>query len=196
MFEDEKVLEWCIRNKISVTQYFFIYLLLKKDFQQPFIESLAKRYVDKMGPFNSDDVTDLVERGFVKNLNKGGKNLPEFYMVDDKIEDAILASEDVAEELWNAYPSTFELPGGIRFIARHAGVLGEKDNAKKVYLRKIKRSKKKHAFVMQMLERYLTMVADSKINSMKLGDWIANDMWKCMEDLEEEANDYGIEVKK
>jgi len=195
MFDDEKVLDWCIRNEISVTQYFFMFLLIKKDFNQPFAESLAKKYVDKMGPFPSDQVTDLIERGFVKNLNRKGQNLPEFYVLSDETEKSLFANEDVFEELWRAYPSTFELPGGIRFIARHAGVLSDKDNAKEVYLRKIRRSKKKHKRVMEMLKRYLKMVADSKINSMKLGDWIANEMWISMEDLEEEANDYGIEVK-
>jgi len=196
MFEDENVLNWCIEHKISVTQYFFLFLLIKQDFAQPYAQSLAKRYVDKLGKFPRDIISDLVERGYVKNMNRKGQNLPEFYVVPDEIVELLKATtENQGEQLWNAYPPTFELPGGVRFIARHAGVLGDKENALKTYMRKIRRSKKKHEHVMEMLNRYLGMVADSKINSMKLGDWIANEMWKSLEGMEEEANDYGIEVK-
>ena len=196
MFEDEQVLEWCIENNVTVTQYFFMFFLIEKDFHKPFHESLAKRYVKKHGPFSSEETKDLIERGFVKNFNTDGENRPEFYMVIDEVVKMMKVSDDQAEELWNAYPPTFELPGSKNFVARHAGALGSKENTKIVYLKKIRRSKKKHKFVIKMLSTYLMLVEDSKINSMKLGDWIANNMWDTITKLEEDVDDYGIEVKK
>lgn len=196
MFEDENVLNWCIENNVSVTQYFFMFLLIEKDFHKPFHESLAKRYVKKHGAFSSSDANDLIERGFVENYNSDGEHRPEFYVVRDDVIKMMKVVDNQAEELWEAYPPTFELPGSKNFIARHAGVLGSKDNAKVVYLKKIKRSKKKHKFVMKMLSVYLTLVEDSKINSMKLGDWIANEMWDTITNLEKDVESYGVEVKK
>ena len=196
MFEDEQVLEWCIENDVNVTQYFFMFLLIEKDFHKPFGQSIAKRYVKKHGAFDSDEVKDLIDRGFVENFNTKGENRPEFYMVRDEVIKMMKVSDDQAEELWNGFPPTFELPGGKNFIARHAGVLGSKENAKKVYLSKIRRSKKKHKFVMEMQSDYLKLVEDSKINSMKLGDWIANEMWDTITKLKEDVEDYGIKVKK
>ena len=194
MFEDEKVLDWCIENKVTVTQYLFMFFLIEGSFHKPFAQSYAKRYIDKHGAFNSEEVADLIERGYVEDYNTVGERRPEMYKVRDEVVVMMKVSEDKAEELWQKYPPTFELPGGVNFIARHAGVLGDKDNAKLVYLKKIKRSNKKHKFALEMLTKYLRLVDANKMNSMKLGDWIANEMWESVKEVNEE-NDYGIEIR-
>lgn len=194
MFEDEKVLDWCIENKVTVTQYLFMFFLIEGAFHKPFAQSYAKRYINKHGAFNSEEVADLIERGYVEDYNTVGERRPEMYKVRDEVIVMMKVSEDKAEELWQKYPPTFELPGGVNFIARHAGVLGDKDNAKLVYLKKIKRSNKKHKFALEMLTKYLRLVDANKMNSMKLGDWIANEMWESVKEVNEE-NDYGIEIR-
>ena len=45
-----------------------------------------------------------------------------------------------------------------------------------------------------MLKKYLSLVEGQYMNSMKLGDWIANEMWDAVNETKEE-DDYGIEVK-
>jgi len=195
MFEDEQVLKWCIENNVSVTQYFFMFLLIKQDFNKPFHESLAAQYIKRHGKFNRDEVEDLIERGFIKDLNRKGENRPEFYMIEDEIVEIMKVTETMAEELWSKYPPTFELSNGAKFIARHAGVLGDKETALKVYMKRIRRSKKKHKFVLEMLDKYLSLVEETRLNSMKLGDWIANEMWDSVEKMEEASNDYGIDIK-
>ena len=194
MFEDETVLDWCIENNVNVTQYLFMFFLIDRSFHKPFHESYAKRYIKRFEMFKLEDVTDLIERGFVEDYNTKGESRPEFYTVRDEVIQLIKATEDQAEELWNTYPPTFELPGNVNFISRHAGVLGDKDNAKRVYLKKIKRSKRKHKFVIEMLTKYLRLVDANLMNSMKLGDWIANEMWDAVKEVNEEE-DYGIEIK-
>ena len=194
MFDDETVLDWCIENKVSVTQYLFIFFLIDQSFNKSFYESYAKRYVEKFGMFKIEDVKDLVDRGYIEDYNTKGESRPEFYAVRDEVINLMKATETQADELWNSYPPTFELPGGKNFNSRHAGVLGDKDNAKKVYLKKIRRSKRKHKFVMKMLKKYLSLVEGQYMNSMKLGDWIANEMWDAVDETKEEE-DYGIEIK-
>lgn len=192
MFEDEKVFEFCIEHGISFEQYAFLFLLLKQDFNKPFPESLAKRYVRKVGIFSSDAVTQLIEKDMIDDFNSPGKSLPEFYMVKEWVVEAIKCTETQGEQLWNAYPATFPLPGGVNYTARHAGSLGDKETALATYLKRIGRSKKKHAFVMEMLKKYLRLVDQNKVNSMKLGDWIANQMWDTVNEIEE--TNYGIET--
>ena len=195
MFEDERVLDWCIANNVSVTQYLFMFFLIERAFDKPFAQSYAKRYVNVFGMFDSDDVSDLVERGFVDDLNSEGEARPQFYILkDDVIKMMKATEEDQAEELWNAFPPTFTIAGNVRFIARHAASLGDKDNAKKVYLKKIRRSKKKHRFVMEMVQKYLRLVDQNLMNSMKLGDWIANEMWDTVNETDEQE-DYGVEIR-
>ena len=193
MFDDENVFEWCIENGVSVTQYLFMFFLMEKGFEDP--SSRARRYIKKFGIFNREEVDDLIERGYVEDFNSKGKNHPEFYIVRDEVVKLMKATTSQAEELWSTYPATFELPGNVNFIARHAGVLGDKENTLETYLRKIKRSKKKHKFVIEMLKKYLKLVESNKMNSMKLGDWIANDVWNIINEVKEEDNDYGIEFK-
>jgi hypothetical protein len=194
MFEDEQVLDWCIENGVTVEQYLFMYFLIENAFHKPFHESYARRYVKKFGLFKAEIVQDLVERGYVEDFNTPGKNLPEFYKVRDEVVTMMKATDDQAEELWQLFPATFDLPNGASFVARRGGVLGDKDNAKKVYLSKIGRSKKKHKFVLEMCRKYIKMVAAGKTNSMKLGDWIADEMWDTISKVKEE-NIYGIEFK-
>jgi len=195
MFEDEEVLEWCIENQVSVTQYLFMFFLIEGAFHKLFHESYAKRYVKKFGPIKSEEVTDLIERGYVEDFNTTGEYRPEFYKVRDEVIEMLKATGTQFDELWSTYPPRFELPGNKGFNARHAGVLGEKDNAGSVYLRKIRRSKKKHRFVMSMLEKYLRLVETGRLNSMKLGDWIANEMWDSINEIDEQEDNYGIDVR-
>lgn len=192
MFDDENVLEWCIQNRVNVNQYLFMFFLIENSFNLPKAQSYAKRYVEKFGIFDRKDVDDLIERGFVEDYNSPGHARPEFFKVRDEVEMMIKASDNHAEELWNSFPATFELPNGSRFNARVAGIYGEKEKLFTAYLKKIKRSKKRHAFVMKMLEKYLRLVDAKEINSMKLSDWIANEMWDTVAEIEDK--DYGVNV--
>jgi hypothetical protein len=155
MFDDERVFDFCIRHGINIEQYALMYFLMRKDFGKGLAQSQAKRYVEKFGKFSGELIGDLLERGFVDDLNSPGENLPEFYVVSDKVQ-ALFAQEEEAEQLWNAYPRTFEFySNGAQnnFIARHAGVYGTKEAFCEAYTRKIRRSKRKHDEVMEMVSK-------------------------------------------
>ena len=191
MFDDENVLNWCIENNISVTQYTFMFFLMERGFNDP--TSRAVRYIKKFGVFDRKEVDDLIERGFIEDFNSPGKNQAEFYIIKDEVIAIIKATDDDAEELWMACPPTFETTN-FHFTARQGGILGDKETTKTTYLRKIKRSKKKHKFVMEMWKKYLQLVENRKMNSMKLVKWIANKMRDTVDETDEQQ-DYGIEVR-
>lgn len=178
MFENE-VLEFCIRHRIKVEQYFFMWLILRKDWNKPYGESLARRYL-KVTVFPMEDMLDLEERGFVMNMNTPPSTLPELYIVNDHIAGEIFAGEDAGEELWKSYPATFPLSNGNNFVARGGG---DKDDLIAEYLRRINNSPSKHSFVMKQVQRYKQMVLQGKINGHKLSDFIGMELWETIAEI-------------
>lgn len=179
---DEEIIQFCIRHRITVEQYFFMWLIVRKDWTLPTRRSLAKQYLQAVGPFDEDVIQDLVDRGFLEDFNPSGESKPEMYMVrDDKME-SFYADESAGEQLWNAYPATFPLSNGGSFIAR-AG--GDKDELILTYLKKIRNNPNRHAFVMKQLERYKEKVKKGETNGHKISDWIATEMWNTIAEMDE-----------
>jgi hypothetical protein len=189
MFEDENVMEFCIQNNISFNKYAFIFFVMNKDFNSPV--SKAVRYVRKFGMFKNDDVHDLIDREIILDFNSPGEAKPEFYVVNEEFEQKIKADINEAETLWKSYPPTFSVDGK-NFIARNGGQLGSKQDALNYYLKVIKKSKKKHEHVLKMVEKYIQLVEDGQFYPMKLGDWIAQETWDTISQINE--TDYGVNI--
>jgi hypothetical protein len=179
MFENE-IIEFCIRHKINVNQYFFLWLLLNKDWNRPYKESLGRQYLNEVDKFTQRDIDDLENKGMIGNLNYPPNTLPEMYIVKDHISKEIFVSEDEGEELWNAYPPNFPLSSGGTFIAR-AG--GDKDDLIEKYLKKINFSPVKHRFVMQQLKNYKSLVQQGRINGHKISDFIGMELWTTIAEI-------------
>jgi hypothetical protein len=179
MFESE-IIQFCIRHRIKVEQYFFMWLLLRKDWNRPFTESLARQYL-KIAKFTLEDISDLEERGFIINMNTPPNTLPEFYIVNDEIANEIFAGESAGEELWKAYPPQFPLSTGGYFVAR-AGL--DKDEMINLYLKKINNSPSKHKFVLEQIQKYKVMVKEGKLLGKKLFDFISEETWDTIAEIE------------
>jgi hypothetical protein len=183
MFDDESVVRFCIDNKITVRQYFFLYLIWIKDFQTS--SSLARKYVNLVEPFPQDEVDDLVEKGFIEDFNSPSQMLPEMYMIPDSVADKLFLTEDRAEELWNSYPVTFPLyDKNSKFLARTGG---NKDDILDLYRKKVK-SLKKHTFVLEQLRAYIAMVSTGEINGMKIVDFIRQEIWDSVSEIKRKGN--------
>jgi len=188
MFDDESVIRFCIDNKITVRQYFFLYLILQKDFSKE--SSLARKYVNLVEPFPQKEVDDLVEKGFLEDFNSPSQMLPEMYMIPDSIANNLFLTEDKAEELWNAYPVTFPIYSkDAKFLARTGGA---KDDILDLYRKKVK-SLKKHNYVLEQLKIYISMVNNNEIHGMKIVDFIRQEIWDSVADMKKEKGniDFG-----
>lgn len=194
MLEGEDVLEFCITQKVSIEQYFFMYLIARSDFHQSDKASLGRQYIKLGYVFKPEVIRDLEKRGFIDDLNSPGQYFPELYMLKEKVQ-RVFANYEMAEELWETYPATFRLgAGGQRFVAR-AG--GDKDELLALYLKKINFSAKKHGFVMEQLRRYVSMVDSAEINGYKLGDFIRQELWDTVARITEEKSkggDFGRDI--
>lgn len=179
MFESE-IVEFCIKHKIRIEQYLFLWLLLRKDFNKPYRESLSKQYLREVSKFRQEDIDDLEERQLIDNLNFAPNTLPEMYIVKEEIAREITVTDDDGEELWNAYPPNFPLSSGGTFVAR-AG--GDKDELIVKYLKKINYSPTKHKFVLQQLKAYKELVRSGKINGHKISDFIGMELWTTIAEI-------------
>lgn len=186
MFEKE-IIEFCIKYEIKVEQYFFMWLLLRKDWSKPYGSSLARQYL-KVTKFKMEDMVDLEDRGFIVNMNTPPNTLPELYIVTEGIASKIYAGEDAGEELWKTYPATFPLSNGSNFVARGGG---DKDDLIAEYLRRIKNSPSKHHFVMKQIPKYKELVTEGKINGHKLSDFIGMELWETIAEIGKEDEKKG-----
>lgn len=188
MFDDESVIRFCIDNKITVRQYFFLYLILQKDFSKE--SSLARKYVNLVEPFPPEEVEDLVEKGFLEDFNSPAQMLPEMYMIPDGIANNLFLTDDRANEFWAAYPVTFPIYSkDAKFLARTGGA---KDDILDLYRAKVK-SLKKHTYVLEQLKAYVNMVNNNEIHGMKIVDFIRQEIWDSVADMRKErgTTDFG-----
>jgi hypothetical protein len=188
MFKDEDVIKFCLRYRMKVNQYYFMYLLARKDFYKTYKESLAKQYLMEIEKFEYADMADLVERGFIEDMNSPGETLPEMFMLKEEAL-RLFIDEDLAEQLWELYPPTLPLSNGASFIAR-AG--GSKEEILALYRQKIDYRREKHDFVMKQLANYIKLVRAGKINGHKISDWIKMEVWDTVGELVEQENVEGF----
>jgi len=116
--------------------------------------------------------------------------LPEMYMIPDSIANNLFLTEDRAEELWNTYPVTFPIYSkDAKFLARTGGA---KDEILDLYRKKVK-SVKKHKYVLEQLKAYVYMVNNNEIHGMKIVDFIRQEIWDSVADMQQEKGktDFG-----
>lgn len=186
MYEKE-VVEFCIKHKVKVEQYFFMWFILSKSWTRPHRESLVKLYLRQVGNFRIQDIEDLEERGFLENANTPPNTYPELYFVKESISSEIFASDDAGEELWKKYPASFPLSDGGSFIARGGG---DKDELIADYLVRINNSPSLHRFVISQIEVYKELVGKRQLNGYKLSDFIKMELWNTIAEIQ------GTNVKK
>lgn len=136
-----------------------------------------------------EEFEELTKRGLVINLNSEGSN-PANLIIGDIGKEFVIDDEMVAE-LWDKYPATFPLSEGKLFIAR-AG--GDKELLLANYKKRINNSPAKHKFVMYQLERFVRLVMAGKLNGRKLSDWIAEEIWDTVAEIQEEGGSFARNI--
>lgn len=184
-------MKFCLKNQITIEQFFIMYLLARNDFHLPDKRSLGKAYIHEIGMFTDGAIKDLATRGFIENFNSPGVYYPELFLLSPGMRTQF-ASYEMAEQLWNSYPVTFRLGDkGTKFIAR-AG--GDKDELLTLYLQKINHSTVKHEKALKELARYVDMVGKGEVNGYKIGDWIRQEMWDTIAEIEEKGGSFGKDI--
>lgn len=179
---DKQILEFCLRHKITVSQYFIIYLTNQRwqGFTYQFNE-----YV-KLHPWSQDELKDLMKKKLI--VSTSHRDSEEIHFTEIRVSDSFgeetLAHLDLFEQLWLAYPVTFNLSGGGTFIAR-TGM--NKDKLAVLYLNKIGHDPGKHTRVLSLLAKYCRLVMAGKINGHKLSDWVDREMWETVAEIPDDV---------
>lgn len=181
---NDEVIEFCIANGVNIRQYFIMYLLSRKDFERK--DSYLRRYIHTVEDFPLQDVKDLEEKGFIEDFNNPGETYPAAFMLTPKANE-VFVTDDIAQELWDKYPTTFPLSSGGNFMAR----VGDRDELMGLYLKKIKNSRKQHDRVMLLLDCYIELVDQGKINGTKLSNFITHHIWEVVEDIKQKEDENG-----
>lgn len=187
MINHEEILEYCKQLRITPNQFNFCYLLFVKDYTalKSFTETT---YIDSEGNKKSlaikkSEVTDLIERGFVTELFSDKKNTS--FLINEKFGKYLFLHEDDAgEELWNNYFSHFVIHG-VNQSARTC----DKDKLMEMYLKKIRRSKKKHKEIMELLEVFKTMVKEGKMQPMGIEKFVVGENWEVVKNIKEKSGE-------
>tara|TARA_S200002703_G_scaffold74918_1_gene64568 strand:+ start:180 stop:767 length:588 start_codon:yes stop_codon:yes gene_type:complete len=184
MLEIELILRVCIEEKITVGQYFFLYLLHRGDHTLEENKSLFKQYCKSCGFFDIDEIRQLSHRRFLEDFNdiRSGKTLPEMFMVHDDVKQRLFTTPEIeGEELWNSYPARFSL-GDDKFFLGRSGAT--KDVVIMEYLAKV--GKAKHRFVMDRLELFKQLVEEGQLPGRKIIDFVREEIWEQLEGFKSE----------
>lgn len=188
MISHDDVLEYCKKLKITPNQFNFCYLMYIKDWSA-LKEFSRTDYIDSTGnkkflAIKQSEVNDLIERGFIVQLYDGEKT-NNSYMVTEKFGKYLFTDEQEAgEELWNAYFDFFII-GGVHQSAKTT----DKDKLLDIYLRKIKRNKNKHKYVMQYTLEYIKLVKEGKMNAMGIEKFVLGENWEIVRKILEKTGE-------
>jgi len=129
-------------------------------------EKAAKFYVNNKVAFKKEDVKELIEQGYIKEIAPNNYDLYNFKLSEILQEDLILSKSDF-EEFFNAFPKTFVLNGKIT-SARNV----DYDKLETSYIKITKKSKHMHNYIMEATERYKKMLKTGETNPMGIDKFI------------------------
>jgi len=150
----EEDLELCKELKLTPAQLMFVKMLVK-DPAYSNSEWRRKSYkmameFDKfMGGLPPEEMADLVARDIVVDLNDFGKSHYDYYEINSKFAHKFeLKVYPMVDQLFDAYPGTFQGSNGQEFIGRSCSA----QEVAKDYLKAINNDPKEHERVLDDLE--------------------------------------------
>jgi len=170
----EGVLELCVKHKIRVEEFHFMYLLYesKKD---PIKAKYLYEYCQKVGGYGKPTFDKLLDKGFIRltsggRLNAGDPLSFDQFEVTDKLSDLFYINFDFAEEIFDIYPP-FINSNGRQFTTRNIGP----EEVEEMFIDKIKKKR------VVSSDEVINALKQQKTNNnigMGLKKWIETEGWK------------------
>jgi hypothetical protein len=135
---------------------------------------------NKQHPWSTELIKDLAEKKFI-TLNNPEVIFRDNFRVNEDLFEELFDSEFYARELYSKYPMTFPISDSGSFVAR-TGISPEE--LAKIYPKKIGYNVERHNFVLQQLAKYIQLVHARKINGHKLSQWVNDEMWDTVSEIE------------
>ena len=164
-------IEFLITHKMDTEQFLVCYLVYTEKYDD------LRKYLKKLKRIEKRKLDDLVERGYLIDLNTtGSDDSPQTYinkyLTTPKLEKAIFVDTDVAgAQLWDLYPAFIDIDGK-RIPARSTN----KDKLFELYMSKIGNSCVKHE---QILELLAWSIGTSGV-TMGIQKWVESEHWSAI----------------
>jgi len=184
--ETEQFVDFLVQHQLTPNQFMFCYLKASFDMKN------FKRYMDKVGKFKREEISDLIERGYIEDFNEFGPNgarkvFIDSYLVTPKFtKNLYIETEQAGRELWELFPDYFTI-NGSRVNAKSC----DQDAIIKLYCKYIKNGVKLHKEVLSLLKQ----AVDRGEIKMGIEKWVSSKQWEILKRLfNENDGKHGIEV--
>ena len=159
---------------ITPNQYIFLFLTHARQYEAMY------RYCQEGPGFRPDEITDLVNRGYILNLNKPGNYFLDFFVLTNAVgSDLFEQDRDQAGlAFWNAYPIYVRNP-----TTGETSLLINTDKKQWLadYYLRVGHLPKKHDQVMDALDYAI----DKDLVDMNIRQWLDSEQWTLMLELKE-----------
>ncbi len=169
MIDVKELTDVLIEHDLTIQQY-YILCILRNNSKEHNNSDIADKYIKHFGRFAYTDIEVLINRKLIEDFNSPGETYVFNYMVHPINCKDIFADDDMAEEIWNEYPSY------MMINTKKVTTKSEGDDAiKDAYLRKIRHSAKLHDKVMKAIRLYKE---SNQYANMKLMTFIQSKEWE------------------
>lgn len=160
------------RYNLTPNQYVFLFLTHTRQYATMY------KFGQEGPSFSAEEIGNLVDRGFILNLNKAGYYYMDFFVLTDEIGQDLFDQdrEKAALEFWNAYPIFLR---DSRTGETFSLLTTDKQQFLKDYYVRIGHSERRHCQVMEALDYAL----DKKLIDMNIRQWLDSEQWKSLLEL-------------
>jgi|GEM_PF-6019738 len=150
--------DFLIKHKLTIEQYMLCYVLqLDKDSvvdgervkrKDGHPVAIIYRYTENVKPMESDEMNDLIDRGFVRKT--GDRLVPDQLEITDKFKQEVFNHWSNFEQLFNIYPDRISFGPG-----KHSASLKSLDRPMEEvaeYYTKLVRTNKKHKKILKIVQ--------------------------------------------
>ncbi|GAA4451006.1 hypothetical protein GCM10023189_12460 [Nibrella saemangeumensis] len=165
-------LDALIRYRITPSQYVFLFLTHGRQY------AALYKYGQEGNGFSAEEIQDLIDRGFIIDLNKDGYYYVDFFVVTDEVGKDLFETdrEKAGLEFWNAYPVQLRDPDTGQIYSL---VKTNKQRFLADYFLRIGHSDEKHQQVMEALY----YAVDKGMIDMTIRQWFDSEQWTLILEL-------------
>lgn len=177
IYEIDKYTDYLCDMGISANQFYFCWLLYTKDYKN------LKKYINRFGNFEENEIKDLIDRGIVLNTNPKATafNTESLHVGLDFAEQIIIEPEEAFDELMESYPK-FVVVNNNKFPATGLNWQDER-GLREAYSKEIKKNKFLHRSIIELLKEWKE--ANGGYALFKIDKFITSKYWRELKQAKE-----------
>ena len=181
MIDSKSMTDFLVKKKITANQLYLCHMLYVKDIEslQKYVKTEYKsnKGLSKSLAFKEHEVNDLLEKGYI--IQTGSDNTVSDFEVTEKFYlDYYIGQEECGEQIWDTYPKLLVIDGVYQSTRTV-----DKDEILQVYYKRIKGSRNRHEFALNMTRHFKTLVSNGQMQGMGIEKWVKGENWDTIADI-------------